>query len=84
MFGGLAFMVNGHMCCGILKGDLVLRVDPEEYEKLIERPHARPMDFTRRPMRGFLYVGPAGFRSARELRAWVERGLQFVASLAPK
>lgn len=84
MFGGLAFMVNGHMCCGVLKRDLVLRVGPEEYEELISRPHARPMDFTGRSMRGLLYVGPAGSRSARDLRAWIERSLQFVASLAPK
>ncbi|MBS1867801.1 MAG: TfoX/Sxy family protein [Acidobacteria bacterium] len=84
MFGGLAFMVNGHMCCGVLKDDLVLRVGPQEHEKLKHHPHARPMDFTGRPLRGFLYVGPAGLRSARDLRVWVQRSLQFVDSLPPK
>jgi len=84
MFGGLAFMVNGHMCCGVLNKDLVLRVEPEDYEEAIARPHARPMDFTGRPMRGFLYVSPAGLRSARDLAAWVQRGLRFVSSLPPK
>jgi len=84
MFGGLAFMVNGHMCCGVLNKDLVLRVKPEDYERAIARPHARPMDFTGRPMRGFLYVSPAGLQSARDLGAWIRRGLQFVSSLPPK
>ena len=84
MFGGLAFMVNGHMCCGVLNDDLVLRVGPAEYKKLLARPHARPMDFTGRPMRGLLYVGPAGCRSSRDLRAWVQRSLQFVSSLPAK
>jgi TfoX/Sxy family transcriptional regulator of competence genes len=84
MFGGLAFMVNGHMCCGVLNKDLVLRVKPEDYEKAIARPHARPMDFTGRPMRGLLYVSPAGLRSARDLGAWVQRSLRFVSSLPPK
>jgi TfoX/Sxy family transcriptional regulator of competence genes len=84
MFGGLAFMVNGHMCCGVLNKDLVFRVKPEDYEKAIARPHARPMDFTGRPMRGLLYVSPAGLRSARDLGAWVQRSLRFVPSLPPK
>jgi hypothetical protein len=52
MFGGLAFMVNGHMCCGVLNEGLVLRVAREEYNEAISRPYARPMDFTGRPMRG--------------------------------
>jgi TfoX/Sxy family transcriptional regulator of competence genes len=84
MFGGVAFMVNGHMCCGVLKNELVLRVGREEYEEAISHPHTRPMDFTGRPMRGLLYVSPPGFRSARSLRAWVRRSLQFVSTLPRK
>lgn len=84
MFGGLAFLVNGHMCCGVLNKDLVLRLAREEYNEAISRAHARPMDFTGRPMRGFVYVSPAGCRSARDLRAWVGGSLRFVASLPPK
>jgi hypothetical protein len=84
MFGGLAFLVNGHMCCGVLNDDLVLRVAPEQYNEAISRPYARPMDFTGRPMRGFLYVSPAGFRSARDLRTWIQGSLQFISSLPPK
>jgi TfoX/Sxy family transcriptional regulator of competence genes len=84
MFGGLAFMVNGHMCCGVVGKDFVVRTGPEQYDEAISQPHARPMDFTRRPMRGFVYVAPEGYRSSRDLRAWIQRCLNFVLSQPPK
>jgi hypothetical protein len=59
-FGGLAFMVNGQMCCGIVGEDFVVRTGLDEYQAAFSQPHARPMDFTGRPMRGFVYVGPEG------------------------
>src|SRR3990170_1819093 len=84
MFGGIAFMLRGNMCCGLVKDDLVVRVGPEHYEKLLAEPHARPMEFTGRPMRGFVYVGPDGYRSEQALAKWVERGVDFAVSLPPK
>jgi TfoX/Sxy family transcriptional regulator of competence genes len=84
MFGGLAFMVNGHMCCGLAKGELMVRVGPEQYEEALAQPYAREMDFTGRPMRGFVYVDPAGYDSDEDLQAWIDRGLAFVTSLPPK
>jgi hypothetical protein len=84
MFGGLAFLVGGHMCCGVLGDDLMVRVGPDAYEKALAQPHARKMDFTGKPMKGFVYVGPAGFREEGALRAWIDRGLSFVTSLPPK
>src|SRR5258708_2235463 len=84
MFGGLAFMVNGHMCCGIVGEDLVVRRGPDGYHGALSQPHARPMDFTRRPMRGFVYVGPRGYHSTPMLKSWIQRGLRFVLSLPPK
>ena len=84
MFGGIAFMLRGNMCCGLVKDDLMIRVGREQYEKLLAEPHARPMEFTGRPMRGFVYVGPDGYRSDRALAKWVERGVDFAASLPPK
>ena len=84
MFGGLTFMVNGHMCCGVLKEDLVLRLGREDYAKAIAQPYARPMNFTGRSMRGFLYVGPAGIRTSRQLKAWISRSLRFVSTLPTK
>jgi TfoX/Sxy family transcriptional regulator of competence genes len=84
MFGGLAFMVDGHMCCGIVEKDFVVRIGPEQYEAALSKPYARPMDFTGRPMRGFVYVSPEGYRSTRNLKAWIQRGLNFVRTLPPK
>jgi TfoX/Sxy family transcriptional regulator of competence genes len=84
MFGGLAFMVRGHMCCGVSGDDLMLRVGPEQYDDALMQPHARAMDFTGRPMKGFVYVGPEGLASDEQLEAWLGRGLRFVQSLPPK
>ena len=84
MFGGLCFMVSGNMACGVLKDDLVIRVGPDGHEEAVRRPHARPMDFTGRPMKGMVYVGPSGFESPDNLKGWVERGLRFALSLPPK
>ncbi len=84
MFGGLAFMVNGHMCCGIVGEDLVVRTGVGTYHEALSQPHARPMDFTGRPMRGFVYVGPRGYQSTSMLSSWIQRGLGFVLSLPPK
>jgi TfoX/Sxy family transcriptional regulator of competence genes len=84
MFGGLAFMVNGHMCCGIVDKNFVVRTGPDEYATALSQPHAQPMDFTGRPMRGFVYVTPEGYRLTRDLKAWIQRGLHFVLSQPPK
>ena len=77
-------MAHGHMCCGLVQTRLMVRVGPDAYERLLEEPHAGPMDFTGRPMRGFLYVEPAGVATAPALRTWVGRALEFADSLPPK
>ena len=84
MFGGIAFMIGGNMCCGVVKSDLMVRVGPEQFEALLGEPGARPMDFTGRPMKGMLYVGPGTLRDARTLAKWVRRGADYAASLPPK
>lgn len=84
MFGGLAFMVRGHMCVGIVDRELMVRVGPDAYESALAVAHARPMDFTGKPLRGMVYVGAAGLRTVAGLRAWVDRGLRFVSTLALK
>ena len=83
MFGGLCFLVSGRMCCGVLGRDLVLRVSPERAPEVLRLPHVRPMDFTGRPMKGFVYVGPAATRDARALRRWVAEGVAYARSLPP-
>ena len=84
MFGGLAFMVAGHMCCGVIDDTLMVRVGPEHYPKALTIAHAREMDFTGKPLTGFVYVAPPGFESDRDLSDWVTRGLAFVTSLPPR
>lgn len=84
MFGGIAFMVRGNMCCGVIGDRLMLRVGPKGYETALSRPHAKPMDFTGRPMKGMVYVGPEGFASGRDLKMWIERAMEFTLSLPAK
>jgi len=84
MFGGLCFMVNGAMCCGLTKTDFMVRVGPARYEEALAEPHTRPMDFTGRPLTGMVYVAPEGVRSAPALRRWVECGVTFVSSMPAK
>jgi TfoX/Sxy family transcriptional regulator of competence genes len=81
MFGGMAFMLRGHMCCGVLGDKLMVRVGPENYEEALAQPHVRKMDFTGRPLKGFLYVEPAGFSSDRDLKAWISKAKNYVLSL---
>jgi hypothetical protein len=84
MFGGLAFMSNGHMCVGILGETLMARVGPDNYEAALNRPHVRRMDFTGKPMRGYVFVDPPGFEDDAALDAWLTDCRHFVASLPPK
>ena len=84
MFGGLAFMVNGHIACGVLGEDLMVRVGPEAYDAALKKAGARPMDFTGRPMKGMVYVGPSGYRRKPSLEAWVKQALSYARSLPPK
>jgi TfoX/Sxy family transcriptional regulator of competence genes len=84
MFGGIAFMVSGHMSCGVIGNMLMVRVGPGQYEQALKRPHAREMDFTRKPMRGLVYVSPPGFDSDKDLAAWVTLSMNFIAGLPPK
>ena len=83
MFGGIAFMIGGRMAVGVVHDDLMVRVGPDAHDAAIARPHVRPMDFTGRPMRGFVYVAPAGVADDRRLTQWVEVGAAFAASQPP-
>jgi len=83
MFGGIAFMLNGNMCCGVTNDDLMVRVGADGLEDALDQPHARPMDFTGRPMKGFVFVD-AGAVGDRVLRRWIQRGVTFAESLPAK
>ncbi len=84
MFGGLCFMVSGHMCCGIVGDVLMARVGPEQYGPCLSLPHVREMDFTGTPLKGMVYVDSEGIAEDVDLDKWVSRCLDFVKTLPPK
>ena len=84
MFGGLGFMLNGNMCCGIVSDDLMVRVGADNHQDALAQPHARPMDFTGRAMKGFVYVDVQGLQEDDALEQWLERGVAFAQSLPKK
>ena len=81
MFGGLAYLSNGKMFAGILNKDLVVRVGPEEHDKALRESHTRPMDFTGKPMAGFLYVDAPGLKTERQLSGWIAAARAFIQTL---
>jgi TfoX/Sxy family transcriptional regulator of competence genes len=84
MFGGIAYMFKNYMCVGVINDLLMVRVGPEQYEDTLSADYVRPMDFTGRPMKGYVYVEPAGFKTDKNLRKWVDKGIKFVETLPPK
>ena len=72
MFGGLAFMLHGNMFVGVLGSTLMARVGPEAYARALGRPHVREMDFTGRPMKGYVFVTPEGFDLDNDLAYWIQ------------
>ena len=85
MFGGLAFLIGGHMSVAASgQGGLLVRVDPDETDALIRKPHARPFVMRGREMQGWLRVDDDGVRTKRQLEPWVRRGVAYARSLRPK
>ena len=85
MFGGLAFLINGHMSVAASsQGGLLLRVEPEQTAALLEKPHARSFEMRGRAMQGWLRVEAEGVTTKRELQRWVARGVGYARSLPPK
>ena len=84
MFGGLAFMLNGHMTIGLNNDDLMVRIGAEKHEEALAEPHTRKMDFTGRSMRGYIFVNPEGYTEDDDLAAWIKRASDFTLSLPPK
>ena len=84
MFGGITFMLHGKMCCGVVGDELVVRVGREGYDEALGQPHVRPMDFTGRPLKGFVFISPGGYETDEELAKWVKQASKFVSSLRAK
>lgn len=84
MFGGVAFLLDGKMFVGVQKDELMARVGPEKHNEAVSQKHARPMDFTGKPMMGFIYVKPAGFKTKTALAKWVGWCEAYVRKLPKK
>lgn len=81
MFGGLAFLLRGNMCCGLLGSDLMLRLGPEQAAAALRAPYVREMNFTGKSMKSMVFVAPAGYASDADLRDWLDRVVAFVGKL---
>ena len=77
MMGGLTFMVNGKMCVGILKDDLMARINPEVYETALKKTGCREMNFTGKPIKGFVFINPKGTEKKQDLKYWINLALDF-------
>lgn len=84
MFGGIGFMIQGNMACGVIGNDLMVRVGPEQHEHALGLPSAKPFDMTGRPMRGWVLVGAVGLQDDDQFREWVDRGVRYASSLPAK
>ena len=84
MFGGICYLVDGNMACGVYKDYLIVRVGPEKYRASLERPHAREFDITGKSMKGWVMVTQEGYANDAALKNWIHQGLDFARSLPPK
>ena len=84
MFGGIGFLLNGNMACGVHKEYLIVRIDPEKQDSLLKKSHTQPFDLTGKPMKGWLLVDGGGIKTGKQLSAWIKEGLEFASTLPPK
>jgi len=84
MFGGIAFLLRGNVCCGAWQEYLVLRLGEDAARQVLGEEHTRPFDITGKPMRGWAMVEPAGWQNAAKLRRWIDWAVEFTESLPPK
>lgn len=81
MFGGIAFMLNGNMLCGIIGDDFIARLDPDNYEIYLKRSHTRKFERSGRVMKGFILVSPKGYEDEIDLSFWVKTCVSYAAAL---
>ena len=84
MFGGISFMVQGNFCCGVVKNEICVRVGDDAYEDALAQPQVREMDFTGRPMSGWVFVGPDALEEDASLNGWIDKGLRYALALPAK
>ena len=84
MFGGLCFLLQGHMLVGVWKNSLIARIGHERAEEALLEPHVKPMDITGKPMKGWIMVASEGVADEAEVKKWVQRASKYVGKLPPK
>ena len=84
MFGGIAFMLHGNMVVGVVEQELLARVGADLGAEALSRPHARVMDFTGKPMKGYVFVEPDGLKTAAALAGWIRLASGYVGTLPRK
>ncbi len=84
MFGGVGYMIQGNMACGVNEDKLIVRVGLERYEEALAAPHTKDFDITGKPMRGWVMVEPEGYQTDEELKDWVQQGVDFALTLPAK
>lgn len=84
MFGGLAFLLNGNLCCGVHGQELIVRIAPEQTDQTLKQPHTHMFDLPGRPMKGWILVHPKGLTTDAALAKWIQTGMKYVASLPAK
>lgn len=84
MFGGVGFLLNGNMACGVYRDEMIVRLSERDFDAALKRPNVRVFDITGRMMKGWILVDKLGLASTKSLQAWIEKSLHFAGSLAPK
>jgi TfoX/Sxy family transcriptional regulator of competence genes len=84
MFGGVGFLVHGNMACGVHKQSMIVRVNPDKHTALLKKPHAHPFDITGKPMKSWLMVEADGYKTSKQLSAWVKEGIEFALTFPTK
>jgi TfoX/Sxy family transcriptional regulator of competence genes len=84
MFGGVGFLIHGNMACGVHKENMIVRVGPDNHEKSLKKKHTRVFDITGKPMKGWVMVEPDGYKTAKQVSAWVRESVEFALTLPPK
>jgi TfoX/Sxy family transcriptional regulator of competence genes len=84
MFGGVGFMLDGNMCCGVHGAELIVRVEPSETDALLKEPGVRLFDLSGRPMKGWLLVAPDALVLDGAFNSWIDRAVRYAGSLPRK
>ena len=84
MFGGIGFLLNGNMACGVNKEDLIVRLSEADSQKALKRPHVRIFNMSGRPMKGWIMVSDGGYKTDKELQGWIDMAVAHAKTLAPK